>query len=151
MLEVVIFIGLQASGKSSFYQAIFSKTHAWISKDKMRNHKNRDRRQLYLLNEALASGQSVVIDNTNPTIADRIPLIETGKLYNATIIGYQFESILGECLNRNQQRIGKARIPDVGLYATYKKLVFPTFTEGFDQLFQVKLLEHHQFEQIALT
>ncbi len=145
MLELVIFVGLQAAGKSTFYHTFFATTHELISKDKMRNNKNRDRRQLTLLHEALALGKSVVIDNTNPTPQDRALLIETGKLYHATIIGYQFESILPDCLNRNQQRTGKSRVPDVGIYATYKKLVFPQLTEGFDQLFQVSMLENNQF------
>ncbi|MEO1348280.1 MAG: AAA family ATPase [Cyanobacteria bacterium J06635_15] len=65
-MELVILMGLQASGKSTFFQTHFASTHVHISKDLMRNNKNRRRRQSQLLIEALAAGQSVVVDNTNP-------------------------------------------------------------------------------------
>jgi hypothetical protein len=39
-----------------------------------------------------------------------------------------------ECLLRNEMREGKARVPDVAIYATAKKLVAPSVTEGFDEL-----------------
>jgi predicted kinase len=34
-MELVVFIGLPASGKSSFYRQRFSSTHALVSKDRM--------------------------------------------------------------------------------------------------------------------
>jgi len=34
-LELVIFIGLQATGKSTFYRARFAATHVLVSKDLM--------------------------------------------------------------------------------------------------------------------
>src|SRR5262249_39546183 len=77
--ERVIFIGLQASGKSSFYRARFAQTHTVVSKDLMRNNKNRDRRQLQLIAEAFAAGRSVVVDNTNAAASDRQPLIEIAR------------------------------------------------------------------------
>jgi predicted kinase len=41
---MVIFIGLQASGKTTFFQTYFAETHVLVSKDRFRNNKNRDRR-----------------------------------------------------------------------------------------------------------
>jgi hypothetical protein len=35
-VELVIFIGLQASGKTSFYRACFAATHAHVSRDNSR-------------------------------------------------------------------------------------------------------------------
>ncbi|MEO0533746.1 MAG: ATP-binding protein [Cyanobacteria bacterium P01_A01_bin.123] len=144
-MELVILIGLQASGKSTFFQTRFANTHVHISKDLMRNNKNRRRRQSQLLVEALAAGQSVVVDNTNPTVAERADLIQQGQQYGAEIIGYYFESTLSKCLDRNQQRAGKAKIPEVGLYATIKKLVKPTYAEGFDRLFHVAIAAGNTF------
>ena len=34
---------------------------------------------------------------------------------------------------RNAAREGSAKVPDVGLYATAKRLVVPTEAEGFDR------------------
>ena len=43
--QLVILIGLQASGKSTFYRTRFADTHTWISKDRLRHNRNPGRRQ----------------------------------------------------------------------------------------------------------
>jgi predicted kinase len=138
-MDLVIFIGLQASGKTSFYRAHFAGSHAHLSKDNFPNNRNPNRRQLVLLEEALAAGRSAVVDNTNPSAADRALLIALGRSLGARIIGYYFESRMEECKGRNQGRAGKARVPDVALHATMKKLERPTPSEGFDELFFVRM------------
>jgi predicted kinase len=145
-LELVIFIGLQASGKSTFFRQYLAATHKLVSKDLMRNNKNRARRQTQLVEAALQAGRSIVVDNTNPTIEERAPLIELGKLYDAQILGYYFQSKVKDCLEHNQQRSGKARVPDVAIYATIKKLVRPTYAEGFHQLFYVQMVGEFDFQ-----
>src|SRR4051812_44216876 len=89
-MELVILCGLQASGKSTFYRAQLSGTHSLVSKDLLRNNRRPARRQIQLLILALEKGKSVVVDNTNPTVADRAELILLGRSYGATIIGYHF-------------------------------------------------------------
>ena len=59
------------------------------------------------------------------------------------IIGYYFCSKLEDCKLRNQQRI--TTIPLVGLLATYKKLELPSYQEGFDRLFSVKIAANRLF------
>ena len=136
-MELVIFIGLQASGKTTFYHTHFAATHQHISKDLFPNNKNKDRRQTQLITTALDEGKSVVVDNTNPTTTERAPLIEIGSSYSCNIIGYYFNLPLSLCLERNLQRLGKAKVPEVGIYATVKKLTKPSFSEGFHQLFDI--------------
>jgi predicted kinase len=138
-VELIVFIGLQASGKSSFYRARFAATHIHVSMDNFRSNRNPRQRQLVLLEEALLAGQPVVIDNTNATAEERAPLIERGKVLGARVVGYYFESRLADCVERNRQRQGKACVPDVALYTTVKRLQRPTFGEGFDQLFHVRM------------
>lgn len=137
-MELVILIGLQASGKSSFYQSRFSSTHIHISKDRLPKSSDKNRRQLELLQSSLAAGKSVVVDNTNARKADRMALIEAGRRFNAKIIGYYFESILKDCLERNRQR-KEGQVPAVALYTSTKKLEPPTIDEGFDKLYFVRL------------
>jgi predicted kinase len=131
-------MGLQGSGKSTFYRTHFAATHALVSKDRFRNNRRPARRQRQLLEEALAAGQSVVVDNTNPTAQDRRELIEIGRSFSARVVGYFFAAPLDECLERNRQRAGRERVPDVALYATLKRLQRPTLSEGFDRLFSVR-------------
>ena len=149
MFELVIFVGLQASGKSTFFRDRFAATHTHVSKDLFRNNKNRNRRQAQLIEAALQEGKSVVVDNTNPTAEERRPLIELGRRYGAKIVGYYFDSEVRRCLERNRQRTGKARVPDVALYATGKKLVRPAYLEGFDELFYVRITGDSTFDVLA--
>jgi predicted kinase len=149
MFELVIFVGLQASGKSTFFRARFAATHTHISKDLFSKNKNRNRRQAQLIEDALQEGKSVVVDNTNPTAEERRPLIELGRRYGAKMVGYYFESEVRRCLERNRQRTGKARVPDVALYATAKKLVAPSYPEEFDELFYVCITGDSRFDVLA--
>jgi predicted kinase len=139
MQELIIFVGLQGAGKSTLYQERFAATHMLVSKDQLHNTRNKQRQQMQLLMEYLEAGRSVVIDNTNPTEADRAPLIAEGKRIGAQVIGYHFAIPLGICLARNRQREGSARVPDIALYATAKRLVPPQETEGFDAIYSVTL------------
>lgn len=142
-MELILFIGLQAAGKSTFYRAYFapSSAYAYVSKDRLRNNPKPERRQRALLTEALAAGRSAVVDNTNPSEADRAPLIALGKEHGAIVSGYFFAPAVGASLERNRQREGKARVPDVAIFATRKRLVPPTYAEGFDHLYTVSIPE----------
>src|SRR5581483_1249299 len=120
VMELVIFIGLQGSGKSTFYQMHFAATHAYVSKDLLRN--NKQRRQLQQVEEALQADRSVIVDNTNPAVEDRAELIRLGHQYGAEVIGYYFEAQVKKSLERNGQRSGKARVPNIAIFATAKKL-----------------------------
>jgi len=145
-MELVIFVGLQASGKSTFFRERLSATHVHVSKDLFRNNKNPNRRQTQLIEAALEQGSSVVVDNTNPTVEDRRTLIELGREFGARIIGYYFEAEVRRCVGRNRRRLGKERVPDVAIFATAKKLVAPSYSEGFDELFHVRITDDSAFE-----
>ncbi len=150
MQQIIIFIGLQAAGKSTFYQTHFAETHTLISKDLLRNNKRPARRQSQLVEEALQAGCSIVIDNTNPTREDREQLISLGRQYGAEIIGYYFEPQVKLSLERNRLRSGPARVPDIVIFATRKKLVPPTYNEGFDKLYTVSSSDlHDQIEEVS--
>jgi hypothetical protein len=55
------------------------------------------------------------------------------------VLGYYFDASVSECLQRNEAREGKARVPDVAIYSTAKKLVAPSIEEGFDELLCVRV------------
>lgn len=139
MAELIIFVGLQASGKSTFFRDRFAFTHDLVSKDRLRNNRDPARRQRQLLEAALGAGRSVVVDNTNPTAADRRELIDLARTHGASVVGYYFASPLADCLARNRLRHGKACVPDVALFATKKRLQLPSPSEGFDRLYVVRL------------
>ena len=136
---MVVFVGLQASGKSTFFRERFAETHQHVSKDLFPNNRNKNRRQEHLLRAALSAGRCVVVDNTNPTPEDRRALVRIGHEHGAKVLGYYFDASVSECLRRNEMREGKARVPDVAIYSTAKKLVAPSIEEGFDELLCVRL------------
>jgi len=146
MIEVVIFIGLQASGKSTFYRLRFAGTHALVSKDLYPSARNKQRRQILELTAALEAGRSVVVDNTNPSAEAREPLIEVAKTHRASVIGYYFQSRVSDCIERNRLRAEAERVPDVAIYATVSKLQAPSAHEGFDALYFVRQAGGGDFE-----
>lgn len=134
-MQAVIFIGIQASGKSTFCRDRFFKTHIRINLDMLKTR----HREKIILQACLKAKQPFVVDNTNPTREDRARYIGPAKEANFRLVGYYFESILEDCKRRNAQRTGKARIPIPGIAATYKKLILPSYAEGFDDLYSVKI------------
>jgi predicted kinase len=87
-VECVVFVGLPASGKSTFYRQRFASTHTHISKDLLPGSANKSVRQARDLRAALGAGQSVVVDNTNPAVADREEIIGVARQVGARVIGY---------------------------------------------------------------
>jgi hypothetical protein len=77
-MELLILIGLQASGKSTFRRSRFDDTHCVVSKDDFPNNRRPARRQ-ERLRDALECRKPVVVDNTNPRREDRQPLIELAR------------------------------------------------------------------------
>ena len=134
-MQAVVLIGLQASGKSSFYKQQFFTTHVRISLDLLRT-RNRERR---LLAACLDTRQPFVIDNTNPTRDERSKYIEAAKQAGYSVVGYYFRSKVEDCLRRNQER--SADVPDVAVLATAKRMELPSFDEGFDGLHYVRLAD----------
>ncbi len=133
-MELVIFVGLQASGKSTYYREHFAATHVHVSKDLMKNARDRDAKQQLLIEKALADGKPVVVDNTNPSPAVREPLIAVARRCGVRVVGYYFDVPVKVALERNRKREGKERVPDVAIFVTAKKLVPPKFEEGFDEI-----------------
>lgn len=136
-MELVILCGLQASGKTTFRLERFF-AHVVISKDLMRNNRRREQRQRELLSAALAAGDSVVVDNTNPSPEERVPLIGIGRQAGAVVLGYYFDAHFEECVERNARRSGRAVVPHVGLVDVARRLRRPTMAEGFDGLWLVR-------------
>jgi predicted kinase len=144
--ELVIFVGLPGSGKSTFFRERFAASHAHISKDNFKRSAQRERKQSELLQRALVSGTSAVVDNTNVGLEERARLIAAARRHGVRVVGYFFDSALRDCLARNRERAGSARIPDVGIFAAAKRLVAPAPSEGFDALYTVKTLPGAGFE-----
>jgi predicted kinase len=136
-MEAVIFTGIQGTGKSTFYRERFFRTHMRLNMDMLRTRT----RERILLEACLKAKQPFVVDNTNPTIKAREPYIAAAKAARFRVVGYYFQSSIDEALRRNEARPHDQRIPKVGLFATNARLQAPTFAEGFDELWDVRINE----------
>ena len=140
-MEAVIFIGIQGSGKSSFYKERFFNSHVRINLDML---KTKYRQQL-LVDACIAGKQPFVVDNTNVTEQGRAKFIDPAKAAGFRVVGYYFRSDVKAALLRNSRREGIARVPDKGLLGTYKRLQLPKREEGFDALYYVRVNEAGEF------
>src|SRR3712207_208905 len=101
--EAVILVGIQASGKSTFYLQRFFETHVRINMDMLKTR----RRETLLLEACLLARQPFVMDNTNPLRADRARYVEAARAAGFTVSGYFFRATPREAIARNKLRTGK--------------------------------------------
>jgi predicted kinase len=139
--EAIVLIGLQGSGKSSFYQHRFFSSHLRINLDMLRTR----HRERLLLRACIEMQQHFVVDNTNVTIAERARYLQAAQPAGFRVIGYFFQPDIRACIARNRQRTGRERVPDNAIFGTAKRLQAPTLGEGFDALYSVELNPQQQF------
>lgn len=140
-MQAVIFIGIQASGKTTFYRERFFDTHVRLSLDMLHTR----HREWLLVNCCFSARQPFVIDNTNSRAADRARYIGPARRAGFRVIGYYFETELSAALARNRKRPGKQAIPVKGVIGTFKRLETPARDEGFDELYLVRLDPEKRF------
>ena len=127
-MEAVIFCGLQASGKTTLYRDLFLETHARLSMDLLRTRA----REAAFLRTCLETQMRFVVDNTNPTVAERARYVHPTREAGYKVIGYFVEVDFAVARARNAAR-GRV-VPMAGLGDVAKRLVRPTPEEGFDEL-----------------
>ena len=119
-MEVIVLSGVQGSGKTTLYRDRFAATHEHVSLDVLGSRA----REAALIAECLEAGRPFVVDNTNPTVADRARYIDPARAAGFKIVCYLVE--------------GDGRSVHVGpgtTAATARRFVRPAPEEGFDELF----------------
>lgn len=132
-MEAVIFIGIQGSGKTTFYRERFFDSHIRINLDML---KTRHRARL-LVDACVRAQQRFVVDNTNVLRSERAEYIARAREGGFLVHGYFFEPEVERALAWNQQRSGKAVVPMKGVLGTLRRLERPVLEEGFDFLYRV--------------
>lgn len=131
-MEMILFVGLPGSGKSTYYKNHFFNTHLRISNDLLKT-KNRTKRLLDFCNE---TDMSFVVDNTNVTKAERSFFIQTVNGWKQKIVirCIYFNCNVETCIERNRNRSGNDRIPDCAIFSKAKLFEVPVMEEGFDEI-----------------
>jgi predicted kinase len=140
-MELVLLIGIQGAGKTTFYCQRLVHTHLRLSRDVLRTR----HRERTLFEHCLQLQQRCVIDNTNVRRRERARFIVPARQAGFRVVGYFFVPEVRASLARNARRTGRARIPGKGLVGTYKRLERPIPAEGFDAIFCVQLTAQHEF------
>ena len=140
-MEAVIFVGIQGSGKSTFFKEQFFDTHIRINLDMLRT-KNREK---VIFEACLEAKQRLVIDKTNLTEEEREKYISKARRYGFKVVGYYFRTDLTSAIERNNRRLGKAKVPEKAILGSFSRLEIPQLGEGFDELFYVYIGSEDQF------
>ncbi len=141
-MQAVIFIGIQATGKTTFYKEKFFNSHVRISLDLL---KTRHREKVFL-ESCVQTKQPFVVDNTNTTIKTRKRYFELAKSAGFEMVGYYFQSKIQDAIERNKQRQKEHVIPKKGIFNMYNRLEIPSFEEGFDSLYYVYIDNNGEFQ-----
>lgn len=134
-MQAILFSGIQATGKSSFYRERFFHTHVRINLDMLRTR----HRERVLLRACLEALQPFVVDNTNLTRRERAVYIESARAAGFEVVGYYFQSQAEASILRNAGRPPAERIPERGIRGASARLEIPNLEEGFQGLFYVAL------------
>ncbi len=140
-MEVVLLIGLQASGKSAFCRQRFFDSHVRLNLDMLKTR----HREKCLMQVCFETQQPFVVDNTNPAKADRQRYVDPARTRGFRVVGYYFQSQVEACKKRNDQRPDDQRVPLPGILGTYGRLEVPSLEEGFDELHYVRIADDGSF------
>lgn len=137
LVDAVIFVGIQAAGKTTFFRERFAGTHAHVNLD---TQKTRAREDL-LLQQCVAEDRSFVVDNTNATVAQRAKYIALARANGYRVSGYYFAASATDAVRRNAERPAAQRVPVKAIFGTRHNLEIPSYAEGFERLFSVRAVE----------
>lgn len=129
-IEIVLFTGIPASGKTTFYRERYFPSHVYISLDQLKSRSA----EKELLEFCLKRRRDCVIDNTNVKRSNRRPYIEMAKSRGVRIVGFCFVTRKEDAILRNAQREGRARVREAAVRTMYKELEYPRLDEGYDEL-----------------
>lgn len=132
MKKTYIMMGIQGSGKSEFCRRFLADVER-VNLDTLKTRNNEKR----MIEDCHARDADYVVDNSNPTRADRARYIPAAKEAGYRVIGYFMQSRLQECIARNNLREGEERIPAKAIAMTSNRLEMPSKAEGFDELYFV--------------
>ena len=133
--SMILLIGIPGSGKSSYFQNKLATDYVHVNLDTLKTRK----REAQLIDTCFAEGKDFCVDNTNLTREERKKYILKAKAHGWSVVGYFLKSVLKDCIERNEQREGDARLPVKAVAAMSNRMELPSPEEGFDELYFVEI------------
>jgi len=152
--EVIAFVGIPASGKSTMAKQLTSRGYLVLSSDEIRAEileKTPDKSEEFMekLNalvfetikqrglESVKAGVSIVIDATNLNRKKRKNFLRDFKRHGCNIKCMLFITSVEVCSERNKQREGVAYVPLKEMKKLIKSFECPYYWEGFSEIIPV--------------
>ncbi len=139
MAEAVILVGLQGSGKTTWFREKFAQTHVHVSRDVQKTAAA----EAALVADCLKNGRSFVVDDTNTTRQARAPFIRAAKAAGYRVVACFFDVPVRTAIGRNNHRKDKRPIPVPAILKTAKQIEKPAIEEGFDEVRTVAEAAHN--------
>ena len=152
-MELVIFIGIPASGKSTESKKYRDMGYEVLSSDEIRykimngvslaevsqEEQNKINHEVFetiriRTHEALQNGKSVVMDATNLNRKLRMEFLDQFKSYNCKKRCALFITPADTCLERNRKRTGTALVPENVMQWMLSVFECPYYWEGWDEI-----------------
>lgn len=148
-VHCIIFVGLPASGKSSFYrQHLHSLDYKHVSNDLLGSEK----KCVSISSKAFDEGKNVVIDNTNITKANRAKWLEFCRTKKVLPLIFHFKIPLEHSLHNNLYRkfttTSQSTVSKVVIYAANKKSEPPSPDECNNRLYEINFRPQFSDDQI---
>jgi predicted kinase len=118
-MQMILFSGQQATGKSSLFKSSFVDTHLCIKLDMLRTRY----RQVLMISAYLVAKQPFLIDNTNLTSDERSGHITQAKAQRISVLAYRVNLPFEEALKRNTRRF--VSVPERARRSAYKNWQMP--------------------------
>ncbi|EGG24188.1 SAP DNA-binding domain-containing protein [Cavenderia fasciculata] len=138
--ELVIMVGLPASGKSTFTETHFVPAgYSRVNRDTLKTKEACYKACQF----ALDQGKSVVIDNTNPSKEDRKVFIDMAKKLGLPIRCFRMNTPLDLAQHLNyfrERKQGVKHVPNIGYNMFNKCLQEPQLNEGIDEINHVNFI-----------
>ena len=140
--EMIVFVGAPGAGKSTFWSNHFS-NYVRVNNDTLKTKE----KCMKVAREALASGKSCVIDNTNPDKETRSRYTKIAKEFKVPVRCFYFDFEKAICMHNNKQRklntnrkhMSK-KVGDVIIHSFFKNMQKPTTDEGFSEVKRVNFV-----------
>lgn len=153
MANIIIMCGIPGSGKSTYVEKYRGKHDIYISRDLIR-FSMLEKGQEYFGKEKLVFdtfvkiiNQSLKINNIENIWVDATHINPPSRYKILRRISKQYNSLkivvmdtpLSVCIDRNNYREGRAKVPESAINGMYKNFKMPTFEEGYDEIITVDI------------
>ncbi|MBO7535765.1 MAG: ATP-binding protein [Bacilli bacterium] len=149
MKNLVLMVGTPASGKSTFIKEHNKDNYKVISRDAIRFSLLKDNEDYFAhenevynifintTKEELGKGNNVIADATFLNKNARIRFLRAlgRSLEDTKVTAIMMKTPLDVCLERNEQREGRAYVPREAIKRMDAQKTTPSLDEGFDEIF----------------